>query len=51
MIILGIALLIIGFLTGIGIIWILGVIAVILGLFMLAMGSLERPVAGRRHWY
>jgi membrane-bound ClpP family serine protease len=51
MIVLGIALLIIGFLTGIGILWILGIIAVVLGLFMLAMGSLHGPVAGRRYWY
>jgi hypothetical protein len=45
MILLGIALLIIGLLTGIWIIWILGVIAVVFGLLAFASGGRGRPSA------
>ena len=51
MIVLGLILLIIGFLTGISIIWVLGVIALVLGLLGLAFGMVGHPVAGRRYWY
>ena len=50
MIVLGLILLIIGFLTGIWIIWVLGVIALVLGLLGLAFGMFGHPVGGRRHW-
>lgn len=51
MIVLGLVLLLIGFLTGIWIIWVLGVIALVLGLLGLAFGMFGHPVAGRRHSY
>lgn len=50
MIILGIILLILGVLTGIGILWTIGIIALILGLILLLVGSIGHPVGGRR-WY
>ena len=51
MIVLGLILLLIGFLTGISIIWVLGVIVLVLGLLGLALGMFGHPVAGRRYWY
>jgi hypothetical protein len=51
MIALGIVLLIIGFLTGISIVWTLGIIALVLGLILFLLGALGRPLGGRRHWY
>ncbi len=51
MVALGIILLIIGFLTGISIVWTLGIIAVVLGLILFLLGAAGRPLGGRRHWY
>jgi hypothetical protein len=51
MIILGIALLIIGFLTKIAIVWTLGIIALVVGLILVLLGSLGRAVGGRRHYF
>jgi hypothetical protein len=51
MIILGIALLIIGFLTKIAIVWTLGILALVVGLILLLLGSLGREVGGRRHYF
>jgi hypothetical protein len=52
MVVVGIILLLIGWLTGISILWILGVIALVVGLILLLVGS-RRPAdyAGRRYWY
>ncbi|MFI8185685.1 DUF6131 family protein [Actinacidiphila glaucinigra] len=51
MIILGIILLIIGFLTGMSILWTLGVILVVIGLVLWVLGAMGHAVAGRRHYY
>jgi hypothetical protein len=52
MIVLGIILLLIGFLAKIAIIWTLGIIALAAGLILLLLGSMGRAVGGRRHyWY
>ncbi|MFF7680508.1 DUF6131 family protein [Actinacidiphila glaucinigra] len=51
MIILGVILLIIGFLTGISILWTLGVILVVIGLVLWVLGAMGHAVAGRRHYY
>ncbi|HEX8094254.1 DUF6131 family protein [Jatrophihabitans sp.] len=51
MIILGIILLIIGFITGITILWTLGIILLVIGLILAVVGSAGRGVGGRRHWY
>lgn len=51
MIVLGVILLIIGFLTGVNIIWVLGIIAVVVGAILALLGTAGREVAGRRHWY
>jgi hypothetical protein len=51
MIVLGIVLAVVGYLTGIGILETLGVILVVIGLILLLLGGIGRPVAGRRYWY
>ena len=51
MIILGIILLVIGYLTGLGILYTLGGILVVVGAILWILGAVGRPVAGRRAWY
>jgi len=51
MIVLGIVLLIIGFIAGIGIIWMLGIIAVVIGAVLAITGHAGHQLAGRSHWY
>jgi hypothetical protein len=49
--ILGLVLALIGWLTGIGILTTIGVILVVVGAVLMLLGSLNRPVLGRRYWY
>ena len=51
MIILGIILLVIGFIAKIAILWSIGIILVVVGLILMVLGSMGRAVAGRRHYY
>lgn len=51
MIALGIILLIIGFVTGISILWTIGVILLVVGAILWIMGSMGHAVAGRRHYW
>ncbi|MFE3099076.1 DUF6131 family protein [Nocardia tengchongensis] len=51
MIILGLVLLIAGFLLGIPILTTLGVIALIVGVVLMVLGRVGRPVGGRSHYY
>lgn len=51
MILLGVVLLVIGFLVGIPILWTLGVILVVVGLVLALLGGIGREVGGRRHYY
>ncbi len=51
MIILGVILLIVGFLIKIPILWTIGIIVLIVGLVLVLMGSMGRAVGGRRHYY
>ncbi|WP_094191845.1 DUF6131 family protein [Streptomyces katrae] len=51
MIILGVILLIVGFLTGISIIWTIGVILVVIGLVLWVLGAVGHAGGGRRHYY
>jgi hypothetical protein len=51
MIVIGIILLIIGFLAKIAIVWTIGIIVLLLGLIALLLGSIGRPVGGRRHYW
>ena len=51
MIILGIILLLIGLIAHIPILWTIGLIVVLVGLVLMALGSMGRAVGGRRHYY
>jgi Family of unknown function (DUF6131) len=51
MIVLGVILLIIGFLTGISILWTIGIVLLVIGLILLLLGSTGRKVGGRRHYF
>ncbi|GAA4557015.1 DUF6131 family protein [Planotetraspora kaengkrachanensis] len=51
MIIVGIILLIIGFLTGISILWTIGIIVLVIGLVLMLMGRVGKPVGGRKHYF
>lgn len=50
MIILGIILLIVGFVFGIPILWTIGIVVLVIGLILLLLGSTGRAVGGRRHY-
>jgi hypothetical protein len=51
MIILGIILLIIGFIAKIAILWTIGIIVLVIGLILLLLGSIGHAVGGRRHYW
>jgi hypothetical protein len=51
MIILGIVLLIAGFLLKFSILWTIGIILVIAGVIFAVLGSTGRAVGGRRHYF
>ena len=51
MIVLGIILLIIGFLTKIAIVWSLGILALVIGLILVLLGAVGHAVGGRRHYW
>jgi Family of unknown function (DUF6131) len=50
-IVFGVILLLIGFLTGIAILWTLGVILVVVGVVLWILGSVGHAVGGRRHYF
>ncbi len=51
MIILGVVLLLIGFLAHIPILWTLGIIAVVIGAILFLLGAAGREIGGRRHYW
>lgn len=51
MLVLGIILLVVGFVTGISILWTIGVILVIIGLVLWILGAAGHAVGGRRHYW
>lgn len=51
MIVLGLILLLVGWFTGITLLYYLGGILVIIGVVLLVLGGLGRPLAGRRYWF
>jgi uncharacterized membrane protein HdeD (DUF308 family) len=50
-ILLGIVLLIIGFIAKIAILWTIGIIVLVIGAVLAVMGALGREVGGRRHFF
>ena len=51
MIILGVILLVLGFLFKVGILTTLGVVLLVVGAVLAILGGIGRPVAGRRHYF
>ena len=51
MIVLGILLLIVGFIAKIAILWTIGLVLLVIGLILVVLGSMGRAVGGRRHYY
>ena len=51
MLILGLVLLLLGWLTGIGILTTLGIILLVIGAVLWILGAMGRPVGGRRYWW
>lgn len=51
MIVLGLVLMLIGFLTHIVPLWSVGVVVALVGLVLLLLGAAGREIGGRRHYY
>lgn len=51
MLLLGIILLVLGFVLGIQVLWIIGIVLLVIGAVLWILGAIGRPVAGRRHWF
>ncbi|MEU6327961.1 MULTISPECIES: DUF6131 family protein [unclassified Streptomyces] len=51
MVVLGIILLVIGFVTGISILWTIGVILAVIGAILWLLGAMGHAVAGRKHYW
>jgi hypothetical protein len=51
MIILGIILLVLGFIFGIQILWILGIVLLVIGAIFTIAGAMGRAIGGRKYWY
>ena len=51
MIVLGVILLVLGWIFGISILWTIGIIVLIIGVVFFVLGQLGRGVGGRKYWY
>ncbi|EFL16107.1 predicted protein [Streptomyces sp. C] len=51
MIVLGIILLVVGYVVGISILWTIGIILVVIGIILWILGSTGHKVGGRRHYW
>ena len=51
MIILGIVLLVLGYVLPVPILATLGIILIVIGAVLWVLGSTGRPIGGRRYWY
>ena len=51
MIILGVILLIIGFIVKIPVLWTIGIVILVIGAILALVGVAGREIGGRRHWY
>ncbi|GAA3077540.1 Zn-dependent membrane protease YugP [Kribbella aluminosa] len=51
MLVLGLILLLLGFLLHISILWTVGIILLVIGAALWVVGSTGRLIGGRRHWY
>lgn len=51
MIVLGLILLLVGWLAGISILYTIGVVLIVVGVVLFALGASGRAVGGRSHWF
>jgi Zn-dependent membrane protease YugP len=51
MLVLGVILLLLGWLLNISILWTIGIILLVVGAVLFILGSVGRPVGGRRHYF
>ena len=51
MIILGLVILIVGFLLKVAILWTIGIVILVIGLILLLLGAIGHEVGGRRHYW
>jgi hypothetical protein len=51
MIVLGVILLVIGFVIGIPVLWTIGIILALVGVAFAALGATGRAIGGRAHWF
>jgi cell division protein FtsW (lipid II flippase) len=51
MMVLGVIVLIVGFLTGINVLWTIGIVLLVVGAVLAIVGGTGRKVGGRAHWY
>ncbi|SEP52508.1 DUF6131 family protein [Amycolatopsis saalfeldensis] len=51
MIVLGIILLVIGFIASIPVLWTVGIVLAVAGAVLAVVGSTGRRIGGRAHWY
>jgi hypothetical protein len=51
MVVLGLILLILGWLLHISILVTIGIVVLVIGVVLLILGALNRPVMGRRYWF
>jgi hypothetical protein len=50
-IVLGVILLIIGFIVGIPVLYTIGIVLAVIGIVLAVLGGTGRKVGGRAHWY
>jgi hypothetical protein len=51
MIVLGVVLMLIGFIFGLPVLWSLGILVAVIGLVLALLGAAGREIGGRRHYY
>ena len=51
MIVAGLVLLLLGLVLGIGILYTIGIVLIVVGAVLWLLGSMNRSVGGRRHYY
>jgi uncharacterized protein DUF6131 len=51
MIVLGIVLLVVGYLLAIPILWTLGIVLVVIGVILVLLGTAGHAIGGRRHYW
>jgi energy-coupling factor transporter transmembrane protein EcfT len=50
-IVLGVILLVLGFVFSIPVLWTIGIVLLVIGAILALLGMAGREIGGRRHWY